>query len=157
MAGDPVVLAGALGWRGAGSLVAADGGSELVQLELSADGETVTLERGAQEPLALRRAGTSPPPGPPGPFTGRYRASRDRAPLAEITLAQSGELLAGAGIVTGDPVGVSGWVVAADRAQGLVTFLDGSQVRFEAERAADGSLTVRGFGAPIAMRRRPVP
>ncbi len=153
--GEPVVVAGAVGWRGTGSLATGDGRSELLELTLSADGETVMLERQGQRPVALHRGGTPAPPAPSGPFAGRYRAVRDRAPLAEVTLVQSGNLLAGAGIVTGDPVGVSGRVTGADRAEGLVTFLDGSQVRFEAERAADGSLTVRGFGEPMAMRRRP--
>ncbi len=153
--GEPVVVAGAVGWRGTGSLASADGANELVEMTLSADGERVTLERQGQGPVTLHRGEAAGPPAPSGPFAGRYRAVRDRAPFAEVTLVQSGELIAGAGIVTGDPGGVSGRVTAADRAEGVVTFLDGSQVSFAADRAADGSLTVHGFGEPMAMPRRP--
>jgi hypothetical protein len=63
--------------------------------------------------------------------------------------------LAGFGVVAGDPVGVSGRATGPGTASGVVTFSDGSQVRFQAELAADGgSLTVRGFGEPLTLRRR---
>lgn len=153
--GAPVVLAGAVGWQGVGSLVHDDGTTELVELTLSADGERVVLERPGQEPLALERGGTPPPAAEGGPFAGTYRAMRERAPLAEVTLVQRGHLLAGFGVVTGDPVGVSGRVAETGVAVGAVTFADGSQARFQAELSADGaSLTVRGFGEPVILRRR---
>ncbi|MEZ5332186.1 MAG: hypothetical protein R2991_09085 [Thermoanaerobaculia bacterium] len=90
-----------------------------------------------------------------GPFTGRYAAAKGRAPLAEVTLTQDGSLLAGIGIVTGDPVGVAGRTTGATSAAGLVTFRDGTQVRWSADLAADGTLTLTGFGDPIALHRRP--
>lgn len=153
--GEPIVVAGAVGWRGSGSLVRSDGTAELVELTLSADGERVVVEPLGREAFTLERGGAAPPAGASGPFAGSYRAVRDRAPLAEVTLVQRGELLAGFGIVTSDPVGVSGRVTGASTARGVVTFSDGTQVRFEAELAADGeSLVVRGFGEPMTLGRR---
>ncbi|MGH9464526.1 MAG: hypothetical protein ACRD0X_02700 [Thermoanaerobaculia bacterium] len=151
--GAPVVIAGAVGWHGLGSLARADAATELVELTLSADGERVVLERPGRRAITLQRDGAAPP-GSGGPFAGGYRATRDRAPLAEVTLVQSGELLAGFGIVTGDPVGVTGRVTGPSTARGTVTFRDGSQVEFQVELAPDGrSLTVRGFGEAIELRR----
>jgi hypothetical protein len=151
---QPLVVAGAVGWRGIASLVSADGSSELVELSLAADGETVTLERQGKPPLSLQRGGAPTPPAASGPFSGSYRAKRDRATLAEVTLVQSGSLLAGVGIVAGDPAGITGRVTGPHSADGVVTLLDGSQARFQAELASDGkSLSVRGFGEAIEMKR----
>jgi hypothetical protein len=153
--GDPMVVAGAVGWRGVGSLALGDGRAELVELTLSADGETVILSRPGQAAVTLQRGGTpTPPPAPGGAFSGTYRARREQATLAQVTLVQRGALLAGVGIVAGDAAGITGRATGPRAAEGLVTFQDGSQVQFQAELAADGgSLTVRGFGEPISMQR----
>ena len=151
---EPIVVAGAVGWHGVGSLARGDGGAELVELTLAADGETVLLERPGQAPVTLQRGGSPAPPAPDGPFSGSYRAQRERATLAQVTLVQRGALLAGVGIVAGDPAGITGRATGPRTASGLVTFQDGSQIRFQAELAAAGdALTVRGFGEPISMRR----
>lgn len=153
---EPVVVAGAVGWRGMGSLARADGGQALVELELSADGERLVLETTGSAPLTLVRGGT-PAAAADGPFSGSYRARRSGATLAEATLVQRGSLLAGVAIVAGDAAGISGRI-SGRKAEGQVTFLDSSQVRFEAELAADGrSLLLRGFGEPITMSRRSAP
>ena len=152
--GEPIVVAGAVGWRGVGSLARGDGGAELVELTLSADGETVLLERSGRPAVTLERGGAAPPPAASGPFSGSYRAQRERATLAQVTLVQRGALLAGVGIVAGDPAGITGRASGPRTAAGLVTFQDGSQIRFQAELAADGgALTLRGFGEPISMQR----
>lgn len=151
---EVLVLAGAAGWRGVAALQAQDGEAELVTLVLSADGETLTLERAGAEPLALSRQTPSSPGGATGRLTGRYRAVRSGAPLAEVTLVERSGLVSGAGIVTGDPVGITGRVEGAT-ARGLLTFLDGAQAAFTAELSADGrSLVIEGFGAPLTMTRR---
>lgn len=156
--GEPLVLAGAAGWRGVGTLQSSDGSPELVELTLSADGETVTLQPLGQPALVLHREEGPVPSLPSGPFSGRYRALKGRAPLAEVTLVQRGSVLAGAGIVAGDPVGITGRVSGASQAEGVVTYLDGTQVGFEAELSAGGrELTVRGFGEPLTMTRRDRP
>lgn len=155
VAGEPVTLAGAVGWCGAASLAGADGTEELVALELSGGGEIARLDRPGSTPVNLVRTASSAPPVAQGPFTGRYAAAKGRAPLAEVTLTQDGSLLAGIGIVTGDPVGVAGRTTGATSAAGLVTFRDGTQVRWSADLAADGTLTLTGFGDPIALHRRP--
>jgi hypothetical protein len=149
-----VVIAGAVGWRGVGTLAGADGRAELVELSLTAAGGSLVLERLGAEPVSLDRVAPAPAPAPAGPFSGRYRATRGRATLAEVTLVQSGELIAGAGIVVGDPAGVAGRTTAARTADGVVTLLDGSQTRISAELAADGrSLVVRGYGEPLTLTR----
>lgn len=156
--GSPVVIAGAVGWRGVATLADADGSAEPVELSLSADGDSVVLERFGAEPVSLDRVGPAPAPAPAGPFSGRYRATRGRAVLAEVTLVQSGELLAGAGLVAGEAAGVAGRTTGARTAAGVVTLLDGSQTRFDAELAADGrSLLLRGFGEPVTLTRESAP
>jgi hypothetical protein len=150
---DAIVLAGAVGWRGTASLVRASGRQALVEMELSGDGEQLVLESAGGEPLVLTRGGT-PAPAAPGPFSGDYRALRGRATLAEVSLVQRGSLLAGVGVVGGDAAGISGRATGPRNAKGFVTFLDGSQVEFTVELAADGrTLRVEGFGQPITMER----
>lgn len=150
---EPVAVAGAVGWRGVGTLVRADGETVGVDLRLSADGETLVMEAGAAAPVVLTRGAPASPP-EPGPLSGRYRTTTPGGLDAETTLVQSGALLSGAAVIAGDAAGVSGRMIEPDRAEGVATFLDGSQVRFEAVVAADRrSLTVRGFGRPLRMRR----
>jgi hypothetical protein len=151
---DPIVVAGAVGWRGTATLTRASGREALVQMELSGDGEQLVVESDGGPPLVLVRGGT-PTPAASGPFSGGYRARKDGAPLAEVSLVQRGSLLAGVGIVAGDAAGVSGRATGPRNADGFVTFLDGSQIGFTAELAEDGrSLRVEGFGRPITMERR---
>ena len=156
--GQPVVVAGAVGWCGMASLAGDDGGIERVELSLTADGETVVLAREGGETLTLDRASVLALLAPSGPFIGSYRAVRDRAPLAEVALVQSGALLAGVGIFAGDPAGIAGRATGPRAAEGVVTLANGSQTRFEAELAADGrSLVLRSFGEPLTMTRRGAP
>jgi hypothetical protein len=154
---DPIVVAGAVGWRGTASLTRASGRQALVELELSADGDRLVLETAGSAPLVLARGGT-PAPAVPGPFAGDYRARKERATLAEVSLVQRGSLLAGVAVVAGDAAGISGRVVESRRASGFVTFADGTQVPFDAELAADGrTLQVNGFGHLLVLDRRRAP
>lgn len=157
LAGEPLVVAGAAGWRGVGSLQRG-AVAEVVSLALSADGETLAVERLGQPVLVLQREAGPTTTLAAGPFSGRFRAVKGRAPLAEVTLVDGGGLLSGLAILTGDPVGITGRVTAPRRAEGFVTFLDGSQTAFRAELSADGrSLIVEGFGEPITLQRRGAP
>jgi len=111
------------------------------------------LETADSAPLVLVRGGTPALPAH-GPFSGDYRARKQGATLAEVNLVQRGSLLAGVAIVAGDPAGISGRVVEPANAEGFVTFVDGSQVRFTAVLAADGrTLRVDGFGQLVTMER----
>lgn len=151
---DPIVVAGAVGWRGTAALARASGRQALVELELSGDGERLVLETVDSAPLVLVRGGTSPPAAH-GPFSGDYRARKEGATLAEVSLVQRGSLLAGVAIVAGDAAGISGRLNEPRRAEGFVTFVDGSQVPFAVELAADGrTLKVEGFGLLLTMDRR---
>jgi hypothetical protein len=151
---DAIVVAGAVGWRGTATLLRASGRQARVDLELSGDGERLVVESAGGPPIVLVRGGP-PSPGAAGPFSGDYRARRDGATLAEASVVQRGSLLAGIGIVAGDPAGISGRATGPRAAEGLVTLADGTQLSFAAELSADGgSLRVQGFGQPIAMERR---
>jgi hypothetical protein len=151
---QPIVVAGAAGWHGVASLARAGGDQALASLELSADGERLVLETAGSAPWVLMRGGT-PAAAPAGPFSGAYCARRDAARLADVSLVQRGPLLAGVARIAGDPAGISGHVTGPGAADGLVTFFDGSQVRFQAELTAGGrTLVVRGFGAAVTMERR---
>lgn len=144
---QPLVLAGAVGWRGVGSLVDAEGTQSLVEVELSADGEHLVLKTSGGAPMVLDRGDAAPPTAAEGPFSGTYRARKEGATIAEASLVQRGRLLTGVAMVAGDPSGVSGYTTGPNSMSGFVTFLDGSQVAFEAELAADQrSITLRGFG-----------
>ena len=158
LGGEPLVVAGAAGWRGVGSLEARNGAPELVELLLSADGEALRVLRAGQPPLVLARQPSPASAAPTGPMSGRWRASSGRAPLAEVTLVERQGLVAGAGIVTGDPVGITGRALSARELEGLVTFLDGSQAPFRARLSSDGqSLAIEGFGEGVTLKRRSRP
>lgn len=158
LGGEPLVVAGAAGWRGVGSLEAKNGAPELIELLLSADGEALRVLRAGEPPLVLVRQSSPVPASAPGPLSGRWRATSGRAPLAEVTLVERQGLIAGAGIVTGDPVGITGRTVSATELEGTVTFLDGSQAPFKAGLSSDGqTLAIEGFGERVSLKRRSQP
>jgi hypothetical protein len=155
--GRPVLVAGAVGWRGVATLVQAGQAQTKMELSLSADGQELALTPEHGSPLLLSRGGNAVSLGAAGPFSGSYRATSQGATLAEVALVQRGDLLTGVANIEGDAAGVSGRVAAPGKATGLVTLLDGSQIRFQAELAADRSVVLRGFGSPITLERRSAP
>lgn len=151
--GQPIAIAGPVTWSAVGSLIHADGSLSLVKLSLSPNGEVLTVESPQQPAITLNGGGT-PVSQPPGPFSGKYRAVERGTTLATVTVAQSGSLISGVGTVFGETVGISGQTTAPNKTQGVMTFLDESQVSFEAELAADGqSISLLGLGAPIVLHR----
>lgn len=156
---DAVVLAGAAGWRGVATLQAPSGQGELVELALSADGEMLVLEREGQEAVVLeRQAAGAPVVAPVGPFSGKFRGVREGAPVVEVRLVQRGTTLVGAGIVTGDAVGITGRALSPTTAEGLVTYLDGTQIRFSLKLRPGGrELVAEGFGEPLTLVREQHP
>jgi hypothetical protein len=154
---DPIVVAGAVGWRGTASLVRASGRQALVTLELSSDGEQLQLRSAGSAPLLLVRGGTSPAAAD-GPLSGRYRARKDGATLAQVTLVQRGMLLAGVAIVAGEAAGISGSTGAESSARGFLTFVDGSQIPFALVLAGDGrTLNVDAFGQRLTLEHEGAP
>jgi len=149
LGGDPVALAGAVGWRGMASFAGTRSAAP-VRLELSPDGEQLAMELDGARVL-LQRGGTPVPPPPGGAFSGVYRARSGRALLGRVSLVQRGELVTGIALVAGDPAGVSGRATGPDVAEGVVTFLDGGQAAFRAVLGADRSLRVEGFGEPVTL------
>jgi hypothetical protein len=62
-------------------------------------------------------------------------------------------MVTGVGTIVGESAGISGRLTAPEKIEGLITFLDESQVAFEVERSPDGTVLLRGFGAPIELRK----
>ncbi len=152
--GEPVVLAGALAWNAVGSFTAPKGSSSIVSLNLSANNEKLTVQPMGQPAMVLVRGG-APIILPPGPFSGSYQAVQQGARLAEATIVQNGPLITGVGVILGDPAGITGQVTAPRTAEGVLTFLDKSQMYFEIEQSEDGrSVTVHGLGTPVNLRKR---
>jgi hypothetical protein len=152
--GEPVVLAGALSWNAVGSLTTSKGSSSIVSLNLSANNEKLTIQQKGQPAMGLVRGGT-PIILSPGPFSGSYQAVQQGARLAEATIVQNGTLITGVGVILGDPAGITGKITAPRTAEGVLTFLDKSRLRFEIEQSEDGrTVTVRGLGTPVNLRKR---
>jgi hypothetical protein len=76
--GEPLVLAGAVGWRGIATMLHGEADPSRVTLELSADGERLSLLEDGATPIVLARGG-SLPAGVDGPFSGRFVATEGRA------------------------------------------------------------------------------
>ncbi len=149
--GEPVALAGARSWTASGTLVDA-AGTRPIRLGLAAEGGLLELVT-RDDSIVLER-GADAEPAAPGPFSGTWEAEAAGGVAAEISIVQSGSLLAGAGTLLGDPVGVTGRVEGS-RAQGAVTWADESRVPFRAVLSDDGDeVTLSGLGADLALERR---
>lgn len=161
LAGEPLLLSGSLAVCAVGALEGWRESGELIALSLSADGETLSLERQGEAGVLLERQDSGkplPPPGESGPMSGDWVAIEENAVLAEVALLERFGMIAGLATVTGDAVAVTGRVPDRGPATGVVTFVDGSQVAFTAELSADGStLTVEGFGEVVKLTRRGAP
>lgn len=150
--GEPVALAGTRTWTAAATVLRAGGTFDRHSLALAPDGGTLFFTAADTDTLLLRTGPASPAAG--GPFAGRYRPPGPEAAWARITLTQNGPLIAGTGVLLGQPVGITARAVSDVEAEGIVIFADDSQSRFAAELAADGrTVVVRGFGGPITLSR----
>ncbi|MHC5066876.1 MAG: hypothetical protein ACYTG5_23220, partial [Planctomycetota bacterium] len=70
------------------------------------------------------------------------------------SIVQHRDLIYGMAELLGEAAGVSARLVDPNRAEGVLTFLDRSQVRFIAEFSDGGeSAVLRGFGAPIELKK----
>lgn len=161
LAGERLLLSGSQAVCGVGALEGWRESGELLALSLSADGQTLNLERQGEPGVSLERQDPGkplPPPGEPGPMTGDWVAQEGEAVLAEVALVERSEMIAGLALVLGDAVAVTGRVPSRGPAAGVVTFVDGSQMAFTAELSGDGStLSVEGFGTVVKLSRRGAP
>ncbi len=159
--GSPVVISGSVAACGVGALEGWRESGELIALSLSADGQTLKIERQGASDVLLERQEVElplPPPSTGGPMSGDWQAIDQGALLAEVSLVERSGMVAGLAMVTGDAVAVTGRLVGQGLASGAVTFVDGSQVAFTAELSSDGSqLYVTGFGDVIKLSRRGAP
>lgn len=153
LANAPVAITGVHRWSAVGTLTNTDGSFDLLEANLSADGEVLTVQRTGGPVILLTRE-SAPAPSAGGPFAGRYVAEEGQVPLAEATILQAGSLIAGVGRVFGESAGISGQVVGPRQVDGILTFQDESQVGFAAELSADGgTVKLTGLGAPVILRR----
>lgn len=151
----PFVVSGAPLWRGVGTLMRADGSISTVVADLTADRDTLTLDRPGQPALVLERDGDTVPQAP-GRFSGQYRSSSSDADslIFSATLVQADRLIVGVVQGYGDPVAVTARVSDENAFRGVVTFADGSGVGVTAELSEDGdSLTIEGLGRPLQFHR----
>jgi hypothetical protein len=157
IAGTPVAISGVPTWRGTGTVTSPDGTVSSVTLSLSADNAALVLEPEGGNPLTLERGGASVSAAP-GPFSGHYRSPPGDVAVANVTVVQDGTLISGVGSVLGQTGGISGIASAADRAEGTITFADGSRASFAARLAADRrSIMIQGLGDPVSLVRSELP
>jgi len=153
--GDPLVIGGAVAWSAFATLTQHDGSVSAAQMSLSGDGDTLTVRRRGFADLVLQRS-ESKPAAPPqeGPLSGIYEAHEAGQVAGTASIVQQGDLLYGMADLLGDAAGISARLVETNRAEGVMTFLDRSQVRFVAEFSEYGdSVVLRGLGAPIDLER----
>jgi len=149
--GRRFALSSIASWHGPAVLVYEDGSRTEVEVILSPDGRTMTI-RGLGDKLELARTGYTADL-PTGPFAGVFADSGD--PSIWLNLSQAGELLAGTGYVDGKPVAVTGSASSPEEARGVLLFSDGSKMGVSATLSGDGgTLTIKGLGRPIEMKRR---
>lgn len=153
--GYPLVIGGTVTWSAFATLTRQDGSASATRLTLSGNGEALTVRRRGAPDLVLRRSDSAPPALPPeGPLSGTYEAHEKGILTGVASVVQRGDLLVGMATLLGESAGISGRLVEPNRAEGLLTFLDRSQVRFEAEFSDDsGSLVLQGLGPPIHLDR----
>ena len=112
----------------------------------------VQISAGGFGRLALNRSEEVATPAT-GAFSGRYRAIRDSATIAELNLTQSGNLVTGGASILGDAVSVTGTVTGDDALVGFGLYADGTRVRLSARRIEAG-LLVSGLGGEQRLERR---
>lgn len=153
--GYPLVIGGAVTWTAFATLTREDGSTSATQLSLSGDGETLTVRRRGRPDLVLERSESAPAaPAPPGPLSGTFEAHAQGVLVGVASIVQRGDLLVGMGNLLGEAAGISARLVEPDQAKGTLTFLDRSQIPFEAEFSDEGdSLVLQGLGAPIHLQR----
>jgi len=153
--GYPLVIGGAVTWSAFATLTQHDGAVSAAHMSLSGDGKALTVRRRGVPDLVLHRS-ESPAAAkqPEGPLSGIYEAHEAGQTAGTASIVQRGDLLYGMADLLGEAAGISARLVKPNRAEGVMTFLDRSQVRFVAEFSDDGdSVVLQGLGVPIDLKR----
>jgi hypothetical protein len=145
--GNPIAISGINIWAATGTITFSDGSSSLVRLKLTPGNEALTIKSSGQQEIILNSNGTSVEL-PSGPFTGIYRPAEGNSSLVEATIIQIGSLIVGNAEIIDQAAAITGNVV------GLITYIDESQVSFEAELSTDSKrITFLGMGEPIVLEK----
>jgi hypothetical protein len=151
--GNPIAISGINIWAATGTITFSDGSSSLVRLKLTPGNEALTIKSSGQQEIILNSNGTSVEL-PSGPFTGIYRPAEGNSSLVEATIIQIGSLIVGNAEIIDQAAAITGNVVAPNKAVGLITYIDESQVSFEAELSTDSKrITFLGMGEPIVLEK----
>jgi hypothetical protein len=138
-------------WQGPALLTFQDGSVAAGSISLRTDGSGVSI-RGLREPLNLERGG-EPAAAAGGAFAGRFFGAGP--PEATVSLTQSGELIAGTGVLDGRAVAVVGRVIGPNAAEGRLLFNDESHMQVRAALADEGrELRLEGIGGNLVLARR---
>ena len=140
-----------VGWQGPVLLTFQDSAIATGSLSLRTDGSGISI-RGLRQPVNLERGG-EPATASGGAFAGRF--SGTGPPEVAVALTQSGELIAGTGVLDGRAVAVVGRATGPDAAEGRLLFDDESHMQVRASLADDGRvLRLEGIGGNLALARR---
>ena len=151
--GKPFVISGVKVWSATGTITNSDGSSTLVRMYLEPGSENLVIENLGDTESVLGRGGT-PVNLPLGPFSGKYRVKGEGSDFASAKISQAGPLIFGTAVIFDQFTSVTGSVVEPNKARGTITYMDESQVYFEAELSADGqNITFSGMGEPIILEK----
>jgi hypothetical protein len=151
--GEPLAISGVNIWAATGTITYSNGSSSMVRLGLTPGNENLIIESVGQKEIILSSDGT-PVVLPSGPFTGNYRTTGEESSLGEATIVQVGSLITGTAEIFDQFTSITGRVTEPNEAVGTITYIDESQVSFEAKLSADGdTVTFFGMGAPITLER----
>lgn len=138
-------------WQGPLLLTFQDGSVVTGSIALRTDGAGVSI-RGLREPVSLERGG-EPAAAAGGAFAGVFSGAGP--PEVTVSLTQSGELIAGTGVLDGRAVAVVGRVVRPNAVEVRLLFSDESHMQVRAALADDGrELRLEGIGGNLVLARR---
>jgi hypothetical protein len=138
-------------WQGPLLLTFQDGSVVTGSITLRTDGAGVSI-RGLREPVNLERGGELAAAAG-GAFAGVFSGAGP--PEVTVSLTQSGELIAGTGVLDGRAVAVVGRVVRPNAVEGRLLFNDESHMQVRAALADDGrELKLEGIGGNLVLARR---
>jgi hypothetical protein len=119
---------------------------------VSSGGDHIRMQLG-DETLSLETGGTVAPL-VEGPFSGYYETRELESLLEALSLTHSGDIVTGTGIVLGQQVLVSGWLMGPDNLRGRIILPDETEMEIRARLNSESDLIVTGWGEPVVFQRR---
>jgi len=151
--GKPVVISGVQIWSATGAFSNSDGTSNLVKLYLEPGSDNLIIES-LGGPQTILSSGGVLVTLPSGPFSGKYKVKGEGEGFASAKITQVSSLIVGTAKISDRFASITGNVVETNRAKGTITYIDESQVYFEAVLSPDGqNITFSGLGEPIILEK----